>query len=118
MDAKALQAGLEVLGANAAHIAVWSRTTLKSRSQRVVQRRMPDDAAATAQQLFAVLRAFDAEGVRLIWVETPPDTPEWEGVRDRSSAPRRPERDQSPEASTFWKKPRADAMQNGGTRVP
>lgn len=83
MDARALQAGLEVLGANAADIAVWSRTTLKSRSQRIVQRRMPDDAAATAQQLFAVLRAFDAEGVKLIWVETPPDTPEWEGVRDR-----------------------------------
>lgn len=83
MDAKALQTGLDVLGANAAHIAVWSRTGLKSRSQRVLQRRMPDDAAATAQQLFAVLRAFDAEGVKLIWVETPPSGPEWEGVRDR-----------------------------------
>jgi L-threonylcarbamoyladenylate synthase len=44
---------------------------------------MPDDAAAAAQQLFAVLRAFDAEGVKLIWVETPPATPEWEGVLDR-----------------------------------
>jgi L-threonylcarbamoyladenylate synthase len=44
---------------------------------------MPDDAAATAQQLFAVLREFDAQGARLIWIETPPDTPEWEGVRDR-----------------------------------
>jgi L-threonylcarbamoyladenylate synthase len=83
MDAKALQAGLDVLGANAAHIAVWSRTVLKSRSQRVVLRRMPDDAAATAQQLFAVLRGFDAEGVKLIWVETPPEDAEWEGVRDR-----------------------------------
>jgi len=83
MDAKALQTGLDVLGANAAHIAVWSRNPLKSGSQRVVLRRMPDDAAAAAQQLFAVLRAFDAEGVKLIWVETPPDTVEWEGVRDR-----------------------------------
>ena len=46
---------------------------------------MPDDAAATAQQLFSVLRDFDASGVRLIWVETPPDTPEWEAVRDRLS---------------------------------
>ena len=46
-------------------------------------RRMPDDAAATAQQLFAVLRSFDDEGVKLIWVETPPATPDWEGVRDR-----------------------------------
>jgi L-threonylcarbamoyladenylate synthase len=83
MDAKSLQAGLDVLGANAAHIAVWSRTGLRSRSQRVLERRMPDDAVAAAHQLFAVLREFDAEGVKLIWVETPPDTPEWEGVRDR-----------------------------------
>ena len=44
---------------------------------------MPDDAAAAAQQLFAVLRGFDDAGVRLIWVETPPATPEWDGVRDR-----------------------------------
>jgi L-threonylcarbamoyladenylate synthase len=83
MEASALQTGLDVLGANAAHIAVWSRTVLKSRSQRVLLRRMPDDASAAAQQLFAVLRAFDAEGVKLIWVETPPSQPEWEGVRDR-----------------------------------
>jgi len=83
MDAKAIQTGLDVLGANAAHIAIWTRSAVRSRSQRVVQRRMPDDAAASAQQLFAVLREFDAEGVKLIWVETPPDTPEWEGVRDR-----------------------------------
>ena len=83
MDAGALQAALDVLGAQAAHIAVWARTPLKHRSQRVLQRRMPDDAAAAAQQLFAVLREFDTEGVKLIWVETPPDTPEWEGVKDR-----------------------------------
>jgi len=48
-----------------------------------LRRRMPDDAEETARQLFAVLREFDAQGVRLIWVETPPDEPEWEGVRDR-----------------------------------
>ncbi|WP_213959406.1 L-threonylcarbamoyladenylate synthase [Variovorax sp. dw_954] len=83
MDARALQTGLDVLGAEAAHIAVWSRSLVKSRSQRVLQRRMPDDAVAAAQQLFAVLREFDAGGARLIWIETPPDAPEWEGVRDR-----------------------------------
>ncbi|MNT13244.1 Threonylcarbamoyl-AMP synthase [compost metagenome] len=83
MDPKAIQTGLDVLGANAAHIAVWTRSSVRSRSQRVLLRRMPDDAAATAQQLFAVLREFDAQGVKLIWVETPPDTPEWEGVKDR-----------------------------------
>ena len=83
MDARALQAGLDVLGADAAHLAVYARTPLRTASLRVVQRRMPDDAAATAQQLFAALRGFDDAGVKLIWIETPPDTPDWEGVRDR-----------------------------------
>ena len=83
MDAKALQTGLDVLGADAAHIAVYSRAALRTKSSKLVMRRMPDDAAATAQQLFAVLRGFDDDGVKLIWIETPPATPEWEGVRDR-----------------------------------
>ena len=83
MDAKALQTGLDLLGAEAAHIAVYSRAALRTKSSRLVMRRMPDDAAATAQQLFAVLRGFDDDGVKLIWIETPPASPEWEGVRDR-----------------------------------
>ena len=91
MDATSLQAALDVLGdlpgdrpdPAAVRIAVWSRALLRSRSPRVLQRRMPDDAAATAQQLFAVLREFDAQGVQLIWIETPPGTPDWDGVRDR-----------------------------------
>ena len=83
MDAKALQTALDLLGADAAHLALYARAPLKLRSSRVDYRRMPDDAAATAQQLFAVLRDFDAAGARLIWIETPPDTPDWEAVRDR-----------------------------------
>ncbi|UCU98955.1 L-threonylcarbamoyladenylate synthase [Acidovorax radicis] len=83
MDAKALQTGLDLLGSDAAHIAVYARVVLRSKSPRLVIRRMPDDAAATAQQLFAVLRGFDDERVKLIWIETPPPSPEWEGVRDR-----------------------------------
>ena len=83
MDAKALQTGLDLLGAEAAHLAVYARAPLRSASSRVLLRRMPDDAEATAQQLFAALRGFDDAGVRLIWIETPPDTPDWEGVRDR-----------------------------------
>lgn len=81
MDAKGLQTALDVLGPDAAAIAVYARTTLRTRSSHY--RRMPDDAVETARQLFAVLRDFDAAGVKLIWVETPPDTPEWDGVRDR-----------------------------------
>ncbi len=89
MDARALQAALELLGADVQPsaggpvIAVYARTALRSRSVGVLCRRMPDDAATTAQQLFAVLRAFDEQGVRLIWVETPPDEPAWDAVRDR-----------------------------------
>lgn len=91
MDAAALQTALDLLGpevgAKAASagplIAAYARTLLKSRSSQVLLKRMPDDAAATAQQLFAALREFDNEGVKLIWIEAPPATPEWDGVRDR-----------------------------------
>lgn len=83
MDARQLQTGLDLLGADAAHMAVYARAPLRSASARIILRRMPDDAAAAAQQLFAALRGFDDAGVRLIWIETPPDTPAWEGVRDR-----------------------------------
>ena len=103
MDAQALQTALDLLGqdlddaaaAGATRgaagadrtagptIATYSRAILKTRSSQVLRRRMPDEAAATAQQLFAVLRELDAQGVKLIWIETLPDTPEWDGVRDR-----------------------------------
>jgi L-threonylcarbamoyladenylate synthase len=83
MDAAALQAALDVLGADADAIAVWSRAVLQTRSSRVLRRRMPDDATEVARQLFAVLRDFDAQGVQLIWVETLPESPQWDGVRDR-----------------------------------
>ncbi|MEN9418640.1 MAG: hypothetical protein RI988_2260 [Pseudomonadota bacterium] len=44
---------------------------------------MPDNAGQAAHELFAVLRRFDAQGVRSIWVEQPPADPAWDGVRDR-----------------------------------
>lgn len=83
MEAKALQTGLDLLGSDAPHVAVYSRTALRGPSNPRTMRRMPNDAAATAQQLFAVLRELDGMGVKLIWIETPPTTPEWDGVRDR-----------------------------------
>ncbi|MFM2328181.1 MAG: hypothetical protein RLZZ494_284 [Pseudomonadota bacterium] len=83
MDAKTLQTALDVLGADASGIAVWARSPLKVKSPRLLSRRMPDDAATTAQQLFAMLRSFDAQGCKLIWIETPPTTDDWAGVRDR-----------------------------------
>ena len=90
MDGRAMQSALDVLGVDvraAAQqgpvIATYARSPLRSRSSGILQRRMPDDAATTARQLFAVMRDFDDQGVKLIWVETPPDGPEWDGVRDR-----------------------------------
>lgn len=83
MDAAALQTALDLLGAEAAHIAVYARAVLRIQSAQVLLRRMPDDALATAQQLFAVLRDFDTEGTKLIWIETPPAHMAWDGVRDR-----------------------------------
>jgi L-threonylcarbamoyladenylate synthase len=83
MNAKALQTALNLLGPDAKNIAIYARTPLKSPSAHLIVRRMPDDALAVAQQLFAVLREFDAKGVKLIWVEEVPIDPAWDGVRDR-----------------------------------
>ncbi len=87
MDGKALQTALDVLGPDfdggQATIAVYARSILRVPSAKVLYWRMPDDAVATAQQLFAVLREFDARGVNLIWVEQPPPGGDWDGVRDR-----------------------------------
>ena len=83
MSAAELRTALQVLGADARHIAVWARAPLSSSSPHLLLRRMPQDAGAAAQQLFAVLRTFDDAGARLIWVETPPPAAAWDGVRDR-----------------------------------
>jgi len=64
-------------------IAIYARTHLNTASRHLLCRRMPEAAEATARQLFAVLRDFDAQGVQQIWIESPPATPAWEGVRDR-----------------------------------
>jgi L-threonylcarbamoyladenylate synthase len=83
MDAKALQTALNILSTDAKNIAVYSRQQMQSPSTTMVFRRMPEDATKAAQQLFATLRELDQPGINLIWVETPPETPEWDGVRDR-----------------------------------
>lgn len=63
-------------------LAVWSRTPL-SLPAHVLWRAMPAQAAECAHVLFAQLRALDTLGVEHIWVETPPEAPAWDGVRDR-----------------------------------
>lgn len=83
MSAADLRAALGVLGRDAQHIGVWARTPMPGGGSAVL-RSMPADADAAAQALFATLRAFDAAGLHLIWVEAPPEgDAAWDGVRDR-----------------------------------
>jgi L-threonylcarbamoyladenylate synthase len=83
MDASALSAAVSMLhGAVPPGLAVYSRTAVAC-PPGVVHRRMPGDATSAAHELFSALRDFDASGARLIWVERPPGTPDWDAVRDR-----------------------------------
>ena len=94
MDAKTLQQALDLLGPSpdsatpgssnpAPRIALYTRTPLKTRARSIIQRHMPSTPAAAAHELFAVLRELDALQVQLIWIETPPPTSAWDGIRDR-----------------------------------
>lgn len=67
-------------------IAVWSRSKVQvpEAAKHLVQCHvMPSQPEACAHVLFAQLRAFDALGVKHIWVEAPPFFAAWDGVRDR-----------------------------------
>ena len=84
--AAALRAALQHEAAQTADMAVYARTlTPTDAATGAAQpwRQMPQTAPTAAQQLFAVLRELDCFGVAEIWVETPPDGPDWAGVRDR-----------------------------------
>jgi L-threonylcarbamoyladenylate synthase len=90
MDAQALQTAMSLLatdlgtaGAGKPSLALYCQSVVRGTPAAVLQRRMPSNAAAAARELFAVLRELDATGVALIWVQTPPAGPEWDGVRDR-----------------------------------
>ena len=79
------QRALVALGPHAQNLALWShqRPASDLMGAGLCWRAMPASATQAAHDLFSVLRDFDVRGVRTIWIETPPDTPEWEGVRDR-----------------------------------
>ncbi|MGY4830961.1 L-threonylcarbamoyladenylate synthase [Sphaerotilaceae bacterium SBD11-9] len=64
-------------------LAVYCRTVPRSAAPGALYRPMPAEPAAAAHELFSVLRELDDQAAHLIWVEEPPATPDWEGVRDR-----------------------------------
>ena len=79
------QKALAALGPHTQNLALWSvqKPSHELMGAGLYWRAMPADATQAAHDLFSVLRDFDARGVRIIWIETPPNTPDWEGVRDR-----------------------------------
>ncbi len=83
MDGKQLQSALDILGADGKSIAIYHRSPLKPGTNNMLLRRMPDAPLAVAHELFGMLRNFDEWGAKLIWIETPPGTADWEGVADR-----------------------------------
>jgi L-threonylcarbamoyladenylate synthase len=89
MTSKELQTALKLLGQDTGlkgaspTIALYCRSMFPIKTPHVLYRRMPGDATATAHELFSALREFDSRGVKLIWVETLPETSDWDGVRDR-----------------------------------
>jgi L-threonylcarbamoyladenylate synthase len=44
---------------------------------------MPADAEGYARWLYQIMRTADERGAEQIWIEMPPDQPEWAAVRDR-----------------------------------
>ncbi len=83
MAAPMLHTALEMLGPSALRLAVYSRALPRKAAANVHHRVMPAEPVDVAHELFSVLRELDAQDVHLIWVEEPPATPEWDGVRDR-----------------------------------
>ena len=83
MDAATLQQRLLALGVHAGNLGVWSQQAPSDMGAGLLWRQQAAQPATAAHDLFAVLRDLDARGVQQIWVAMPPDTPEWEGVRDR-----------------------------------
>ncbi len=66
-----------------AHIAVLAHSIAQPPSFEGVWFDAPAHNAAYAQELYANLRALDALAADEIWIEAPPDGPEWSAVRDR-----------------------------------
>ena len=84
MSAQDIATKLQALGPHANNLGLWSAARPgDGAGAGVLWRAQPHSAEQAAHELFSVLRELDARGVQQIWVESPPDTPEWEGVRDR-----------------------------------
>lgn len=71
-------------------IAGFKTTIRKRRGAEVSAVAMPPSPVAYARNLYAALRQADRTGPSAIYVEMPPDRPEWHAVRDRLSRATQP----------------------------
>ena len=86
MSAADIEHKLQALGPHANNLGLWSAVrppNEQGMGAGVLWLQQSTTAEQAAHDLFSVLRELDARGVTQIWVQLPPDTPEWEGVRDR-----------------------------------
>ncbi len=83
MPEREIHQRLLALGVHAQNLAVWSHKPLPNTGAHVLWHQQAANAQAAAHDVFATLRDFDLRGVQHIWVELPPNTPDWEGVMDR-----------------------------------
>lgn len=78
-----LTTALGQLARPGAHIAVLAHSVAQPPSFEGTWFDAPAHDSAYAQQLYANLRALDALAADEIWIEAPPDGPEWHAVHDR-----------------------------------
>ena len=81
--ADALQDALAKLGRPGGHIAVLAHSITQPPDFEGTWFDAPLDSAGYAHQLYANLRALDARQADEIWIETPPDGPDWTAINDR-----------------------------------
>lgn len=80
-EAFEVRSAVEAAAARGTVTGALLRSPLEAPFEQVVP--MPADAAAYARQLYASLHALDTAGVQEAWVESVPESDEWEAVRDR-----------------------------------
>ena len=78
-----LLAALGRIGRSTGHVAVLAHSIAQPPLFEGTWFDAPAHGVAYAHELYANLRALDARAADEIWIEAPPDGPEWSAVRDR-----------------------------------
>ena len=78
-----LMAAIAGLGGANAHISVLAHSVAQPPEFEGAWFDAPGESAGYAQQLYANLRALDAREADEIWIEAPPDGPDWVAIGDR-----------------------------------